>query len=86
MAKKPAVRIRRTPEASKAAILAAAERRLIREGPEGVRVQRIAADLGMTDAAVHYHFGSREALVEALLRSEGRGHRFESCRARQSSQ
>jgi AcrR family transcriptional regulator len=68
MVKKAAKRIRRSPEASKRAILEAAERRLIEDGPDGVRVQRIAADLGLTDAALHYHFGNRKALVEALMR------------------
>jgi len=65
-------RQRRTPQAAKFAILDAAERRLHDEGPEGVRIQRIAADLGMTEAAVHYHFGTREALIDALLRRIGR--------------
>ena len=37
-----------------------------------MRIQRIAADLGITDAAIHYHFGSREALMDALLRRIGR--------------
>jgi len=67
-----ATRQRRTPQAAKLAILDAAERRLHDEGPEGVRIQRIAADLGITDAAVHYHFGTREALMDALLRRIGR--------------
>jgi AcrR family transcriptional regulator len=67
-----AKRLRRTPQAAKVAILEAAERRLHDEGPEGVRIQRIAADLGITDAAIHYHFGSREALMDALLRRIGR--------------
>lgn len=67
-----ATRQRRTPQAAKFAILVAAERRLHDEGPEGVRIQRIAADLGITDAAVHYHFGTREALMDALLRRIGR--------------
>ena len=67
-----ATRQRRTPQAAKFAILEAAERRLHDEGPEGVRIQRIAADLGITDAAVHYHFGTREALMGALLRRIGR--------------
>jgi AcrR family transcriptional regulator len=65
-------RQRRTPQAAKFAILEAAERRLHDEGPEGVRIQRIAADLGITDAAIHYHFGTREALMDALLRRIGR--------------
>ena len=61
-------RVRRTPDAAKLAILEAAERRLIEDGPDGVRVQHIAADLGMTGAALHYHFGSRETLIDAVRR------------------
>jgi AcrR family transcriptional regulator len=68
MVSRTAKRIRRTPEAARRAILEAAERRLIEDGPEGVRVQHIAADLGMTGAALHYHFGSREALIDSVRR------------------
>ena len=67
-----AKRQRRTPQAAKLAILEAAEQRLHDEGPDGVRIQRIAADPGLTDAAIHYHFGTREALMDALLRRIGR--------------
>jgi AcrR family transcriptional regulator len=63
---------RRSAEDSKAAILEVAERYLAKGGPAAVRVQRIAADLGLTDAAVHYHFGNRENLLAALLHSAGR--------------
>ncbi len=62
-----AKRIRRSAEDSRLRILEAAEDRLVRFGPEGVRVQTIAADLGLTDAAIHHHFGSREGLVRALV-------------------
>lgn len=65
-------RRRLAPETARRAILEAAERRLLADGPGGVRVQRIAADLRITDAAVHYHFGSREALLSSLLRWIGR--------------
>jgi AcrR family transcriptional regulator len=65
-------RTRRTAKEAKQVILEAAERRLISDGPEGVRVQLIARDLGMTDAAIHHHFGSRDGLVEALLKFGGR--------------
>jgi AcrR family transcriptional regulator len=65
-------RTRRTREASKQAILEAAERVLLAEGLEAVRVQRVAAAVGVTDAAVHYHFRNREGLIEALLRHAGR--------------
>lgn len=65
-------RIRKAVEPAKAAILAAAERHLIEEGPAGVKVQRIARELGITDAAIHYHFKSRQGLLEHLLREAGR--------------
>lgn len=65
-------RVRRSVEASRQTILEAAERALIAEGPHGVKVQTIARELGLTDAAIHYHFGNREGLLEALLRFSGR--------------
>lgn len=72
MAKAEGRRVRRTVEASRQAILETAERHLAADGPNGVKVQRIATELGMTDAAIHYHFGNREGLLEALLRFSGR--------------
>lgn len=69
-AKEP--RIRRSADDARRQILEAAERRLIEGGPDAVRVQAIARDIGITDAAIHYHFGSREGLHEALLRHAGR--------------
>src|SRR3954454_1298855 len=51
-------------------ILAAAVRRIAREGIDEVRIARIAMDAGVSAALVHYHFDSREALlVEALEHS-----------------
>lgn len=70
-------RKRRSADESKAEILAAAEQRLLDGGPDAVRVQLVAADVGLTDAAVHHHFGSRQGLLEALLRHAGRGLRRE---------
>ena len=70
-------RVRRTVEEAREAILAAAEHRLIASGPDAVRVQTVARDVGITDAAVHYHFGNREGLMDALLRRAGRGLRSE---------
>jgi len=72
MVSRTAKRVRRTPEAAKLAILEAAERRLIEGGPESVKVQHIAADLGLTDAALHHHFGSREALIDSVRRFSAR--------------
>ena len=68
---------RRSPDAARRLILEAAEKRLVEEGPAGVRVQRIARDLGLTDAAIHHHFAGRAGLMEALLRHGGRRLRDE---------
>jgi AcrR family transcriptional regulator len=65
-------RIRRSAEDARRQILEAAERRLVAGGPDAVRVQTVARDVGITDPAVHYHFGNREGLLEALLRHCGR--------------
>lgn len=37
-------------------------------GPEAIRLQEIAADVGISHPAVLHHFGSREGLVEAMVR------------------
>jgi AcrR family transcriptional regulator len=60
-------RRRRTAEAARAAILDATERRLIEAGPGAVRLQQVAADLGVSHPTVLHHFGSREALVRAVV-------------------
>lgn len=65
-------RRRLSADLAKTRILEAAEKRLIEGGPDAVRVQSLARDLGVTDAAIHHHFGSREGLLEALLRFGGR--------------
>ena len=65
-------RPRRSAADAQRAILEAAERRLIEGGPDAIRVQTIARDVGLTDPAIHYHFGSRDGLVEALMRHAGR--------------
>lgn len=60
-------RKRRTAEAARGAILDAAERRLIASGPAGIRLQEVAADVGVSHPTVLHHFGSREALVAAVV-------------------
>jgi AcrR family transcriptional regulator len=55
------------PTGTRARLLAAAERLLLTEGYDDVSVRRICAEAGANPAAVHYHFGSKEALVAALL-------------------
>src|SRR5947209_20518117 len=48
-------------------ILAAAVRRIAREGIDDVRIARIAMDAGVSSALVHYHFDTREALLAEAL-------------------
>ncbi|WOF74269.1 TetR/AcrR family transcriptional regulator [Parvibaculaceae bacterium PLY_AMNH_Bact1] len=67
-----AERKRLSPEAAQKNILSRAEHYLIIGGPDAVRVQVIADDLGITDAAIHYHFGNRKGLMTALLKEAGR--------------
>lgn len=50
-------------------LLDAAERLFLVSGCDAVSVRAINAAAGMNPAAVHYHFGSREQLIEALLES-----------------
>ncbi len=64
---RPAPRVRRTGAEARRAILLAAERRLVRGGPEALRLQEIAADAGISHPAVLHHFGSREGLFAALV-------------------
>jgi AcrR family transcriptional regulator len=48
-------------------ILNAAEQLFAYGGLEGVSLRKIGAEAGVNSAALHYHFGSREALVEAVV-------------------
>jgi TetR/AcrR family transcriptional regulator, repressor for neighboring sulfatase len=63
----PTSRVRRPAADSKARILDAAERLLIEGGPMAVQVRAVATLVGMTDAGVSHHFGTRDELLVALL-------------------
>jgi AcrR family transcriptional regulator len=60
-------RKRRTAEQARSAILDAAERRLVAAGPGAIRLQEVAADVGVSHPTVLHHFGSREGLIEAVV-------------------
>lgn len=60
-------RKRRTAEEARTAILDAAERSLVAAGPAGIRLQDVAAEVGVSHPTVLHHFGSREALLEAVV-------------------
>jgi AcrR family transcriptional regulator len=59
-------RRRRTPESARREILDAAGQRLKNDGPDGLRLQAIAGDLGISHSSILHHFGSRDGLLDAL--------------------
>jgi AcrR family transcriptional regulator len=61
------MRVRRSPDEARRVILEAAAALLIEGGPHAVQVRAVAERVGMTDAGVAHHFGSRDALLVALL-------------------
>jgi AcrR family transcriptional regulator len=61
-------RPRRTAEEAQRLILDAAEKRLQTVGPAGIRLQDVAADVGVSHPTILHHFGSRELLVEAVVK------------------
>jgi AcrR family transcriptional regulator len=66
--KAPAARRRRlSSEDAREAILAATEKRLREVGPDALRLQEIAQDVGLSHPTVLHHIGNREALVAAVV-------------------
>jgi len=63
----PPSRKRRTADEARSAILDAAERMLVVAGPAGIRLQEVAAAVGVSHPTVLHHFGNREKLVEAVV-------------------
>lgn len=59
-------RVRRSAEEARRVILDAAEARLRAGGPEALRLQDIAADVGISHPAILHHFESRDGLIDAL--------------------
>jgi AcrR family transcriptional regulator len=53
-------RVRRSPEESRANILAAAEQLLVEQGPQSLRLADVAKAAGVANATVLHHFGSIE--------------------------
>jgi TetR/AcrR family transcriptional regulator, repressor for neighboring sulfatase len=63
-----AKRVRRSPEDARRLILDTAQVLVARTGPEGLRLQDIAAAAGISHPLILHHFGSRAGLVRALAR------------------
>lgn len=52
---------------TRAEILEATNRALCEHGYAGLTVQRIADEASVTSAAIHYHFDTKEELLNAFL-------------------
>jgi len=63
---RPPRRPRRSPEEARRLILDAAEKRLREGGPDAIRLQEIARDVGISHPTLLHHFRSREGLTRAL--------------------
>lgn len=65
-------RVRRSPEAARENILAAAEAILVDKGPQAIKLADVASAAGVVHATVIHHFGSiagvETALMERLIR------------------
>lgn len=56
---------------TKTAIMNTAEILMAEHGIHGVSLRSILAEAGANSASLHYHFGSREELIEAILARRG---------------
>ena len=65
-------RRRRRPEEAQEEILNAAEQLLLSEGPDAVRLKRVAERVGLSHPGVLHHFGTVEQLLEALSQRTSR--------------
>jgi TetR/AcrR family transcriptional regulator, repressor for neighboring sulfatase len=64
----PVRRVRRTPQEARRLILDTTQALIAETGPEGLRLQDIAAAAGISHPLILHHFGSRAGLVRALTR------------------
>jgi AcrR family transcriptional regulator len=68
----PKTRVRRSPEAARENILAAAESLLVEKGPQAIKLADVARAAGVVHANVIHHFGSiagvETALMERMIR------------------
>ncbi|HJU16379.1 MAG TPA: TetR/AcrR family transcriptional regulator [Stellaceae bacterium] len=62
----PTRRVRRSPEQARRLILDTAQALIARTGPEGLRLQDIAAEAGISHSLILHHFTNRAGLVRAL--------------------
>lgn len=59
---------------TKTDILDAGQKLMAEHGINGVSLRAIVTEAGHNSAALHYHFGSRESLIEAIIVRHGRSN------------
>jgi AcrR family transcriptional regulator len=62
---------------TRAALIDAAGELFAAHGVEGVSIRSINSQAGLAAASVHYHFGSKDRLLDAVLEREGQAVRAE---------
>jgi len=62
-------KVTRVSKATREKIIKAASRAFARDGYEGASIRAIVADAEVNQAAINYHFGSKEGLYRAVLRT-----------------
>ena len=67
ISKSTPARVRRSPEASRENILIAAERLLVQQGPQSLRLADVAKEAGVANATVLHHFGTIDGVQAALM-------------------
>src|SRR5690349_14152218 len=60
-------------DATRRLLVDAASKLFASNGVEGVSIRAVNAEAGVGPASVHYHFGSKDALLDAVLLQEGAG-------------
>ncbi|MCU1354353.1 MAG: TetR/AcrR family transcriptional regulator [Acidimicrobiales bacterium] len=61
-----------TVDETKAGIIEAARDRLLRDGHNGISTRKVADTAGVPVSQLHYHFGSKQGLLLAVLEDENR--------------
>src|SRR5215471_12178596 len=62
-------KVTRVSKATREKIIKAASRAFARDGYEGASIRAIVADAEVNQAAINYHFGSKEGLYRAVLQT-----------------
>src|SRR5260370_26686270 len=64
-----AIKVTRVSKATREKIIKAASRAFARDGYDGASIRTIVAEADVNQAAINYHFGSKEGLYRAVLQT-----------------